>query len=236
MGLPAGTLPPPRRATYADIEAVPANQVAELIEGTLYVMPRPASRHASASSALGGELYGPFERGRSGPGGWRILDEPELHFPDPTAPGEHDALVPDLAGWRRERMPELLNVAAFTLVPDWICEVLSKSTVEHDREVKMPIYARERMHHAWLVDPVKRSLEVYTLDASGRWSAPVIHPGADVVHAPPFDAIGLDLSALWGQAWTRCARSVVHIKPNAFKIRYPKGFVGSSPTFGTSSI
>ena len=198
MGLPAGTLPPPRRATYADLEAVPANQVAELIEGTLYVMPRPASRHASASSALGGELYGPFERGRSGPGGWRILDEPELHFPDSTAPGEHDALVPDLAGWRRERMPELLDVAAFTLVPDWICEVLSKSTVEHDREVKMPIYARERMHHAWLVDPVKRSLEVYTLDAGGRWSAPVIHPGADVVHAPPFDAIGLDLSALWG--------------------------------------
>jgi Uma2 family endonuclease len=197
MGSPAAKLPPPRRATYADLQAVPDTKVAELIHGTLYVMPRPASRHATASSRLTMEIGGPFDRGRGGPGGWRILLEPELHFPDPTAPGEHNALVPDLAGWRRERMPELLDVAAFTLVPDWICEVLSKSTVDHDREVKMPVYAREGVRHAWLVDPVKRTLEVYTLSAAGRWSEPVIHVGADVVRAPPFDAIGLDLSALW---------------------------------------
>jgi Uma2 family endonuclease len=197
---PLGTkpLPPARRATYADLEAVPANQVAELIEGTLYVMPRPAPRHSSAASRLTMKIGGPFDLGERGPGGWRILIEPELHFPDPSKPGEINALVPDIAGWRLERMPVLPSTAYFTLAPDWVCEVISTSTETHDREVKMPIYARERIPHAWLLDPLKRTLEVHTLDANGRWSAPVIHVNVDVVRAPPFDAIGLDLSALWG--------------------------------------
>ena len=194
MGRPAEKM---RRATYADLEAVPATKVAELIRGVLYVMPRPASRHARASSALGFELGGPFDRGRGGPGGWWILDEPELHFPDPTSPGEVDALVPDLAGWRRDRLPVLPDMAAFTLAPDWICEVLSKSTEEHDREVKMPVYAREGVQHAWLIDPVAKTLEVYTLSAQGRGGEPVISSGVEVVRAAPFDAIGLELSALW---------------------------------------
>ena len=194
MGLPAEKM---RRATYADLEAVPATKVAELIRGVLYVMPRPASRHARASSALGFELGGPFDRGRGGPGGWWILDQPELHFPDPTSPGEVDALVPDLAGWRRDRLPVLPDVAAFTLAPDWICEVLSKSTEEHDREEKMPVYAREGVKHAWLIDPVAKTLEVYTLSAQGRCGEPAVSSGVEVVRAAPFDAIGLDLSALW---------------------------------------
>lgn len=197
MGSPAANLPPPRRATYADLEAVPANQVAELIEGTLYVKPRPAPKHASASSALGGELYNPFHRGRSGPGGWWILDEPELRFPDPSKPGEFNTLVPDLAGWRRERMPVLPSTAYFTLAPDWVCEVISTSTEVQDREVKMPIYAREGVPHAWLLDPIAKTLEVYTLDANRRWSEPVIYRDVEVVRAVPFDAIELDLSALW---------------------------------------
>ena len=194
MGLPAMK---PRRATYADLEAAPANHVAELIGGTLHVMPRPAARHANASSGLGGELRGPFHRGRGGPGGWIILDEPEIHFPDPTEPGAIDALVPDLAGWRRERMPEVPDVTAFTLAPDWVCEVLSKSTADHDREEKMPVYAREGVRHVWLVDPIAKTLEVYTLGVDGRWGEPVRHGGTDVVRAAPFEAIGLDLSALW---------------------------------------
>ncbi len=195
MGLPAEK---PRRATYADLEAVPANKVAELIRGTLYVMPRPAPKHARASTRLTGKLSGPFDLGDGGPGGWVILDEPEIHFPDPTAPGAIDAVAPDLAGWRRERMPELPEEAYFTLAPDWICEVLSKSTESHDRHEKMPIYAREGVRHAWLVDPIAKTLEVYTLDEAGGWGAPVIYSGAKVVRAVPFDAIQLDLSVLWG--------------------------------------
>lgn len=194
MGLPAMK---PRRATFADLEAVPPPRVAELIRGTLYIFNRPAARHANASSGLGGELRGPFHRGRGGPGGWIILDEPELHFPDPTEPGAINVLVPDLAGWRRERMPEVPDVAAFKLAPDWICEVLSKSTEDVDREEKMPVYAREGVRHAWRIDPLTKTLEVHTLAANGTWGAPEIHRGADVVRATPFEAIELDLSALW---------------------------------------
>ena len=195
MGLPAEK---PRRATYADLEAVPPNKVAELIRGTLHVMPRPAPKHARASTRLTGKLSGPFDLGDGGPGGWVILDEPEIHFSDPTAPGAIDAVVPDLAGWRRERMPELPEEAYFTVAPDWICEVLSKSTEKYDRDEKMPIYAREGVRHAWLVDPIAKTLEVYTLDGAGRWGAPVVYSGAKVVRAVPFDAIQLDLSVLWG--------------------------------------
>jgi Uma2 family endonuclease len=194
MGLPAR---PPPRATYADLKALPSNRVAELIGGVLHVMPRPALRHARAATRLGAKLDGPFDLDGGGPGGWLLLDEPELHFPDPTEPGAIDALVPDLAGWKRERMPVLPDAAYLTLAPDWICEVLSTSTSEVDRDAKMPVYAREGVGHAWLLDPIAKTLEVYTLGAGRVWGAPVRFGGAEVVHAEPFDAIGLDLSVLW---------------------------------------
>jgi Uma2 family endonuclease len=194
MGQPAAKL---RRATYADLEAVPSTKVAELIGGVLHVMPRPASRHARASTRLTVTLGGPFDLGQGGPGGWQILDEPELHFPDPTAPGEIDALVPDRAGWRVERMPDLPDVAAFTLAPDWICEVLSRSTESVDREEKMPVYAREGVRHAWLLDPIKKTLEVFVLGPGARWSVPQIHRGEARVRVAPFEALELDLSVLW---------------------------------------
>ncbi|WP_441289248.1 Uma2 family endonuclease [Sorangium sp. KYC3313] len=188
-----------RRATYADLEAVPAHQVAELVRGTLHVFPRPAPRHARASSRLGIKLGGPFDLGDGGPGGWHIIDEPELRFPDPDAPGELDALVPDLAGWRRERMPEMPDTAYFALAPDWICEVLSPSTERVDRDDKMPIYAREGVRHAWLVDPIARTLEVYVLGADRGWGPAVVHRDAARVRAEPFHAVELDLAVLWAR-------------------------------------
>jgi Uma2 family endonuclease len=157
-------------AIYADLEAVPAPFRAELIGGVLHVMPRPAPRHANAESGLVIELGGPFHRGRGGPGGWWILPEPELHFPDPTGTNPFDAMSPDVAGWRRERMPKLPKTAHFTLAPDWLCEVLSASTEDEDRNEKMPAYAREGVEHAWLVDPIKRTLEHYALGRGRKWS------------------------------------------------------------------
>jgi Uma2 family endonuclease len=195
MGHPAEKLR--RRATYADLEAVPSNKVAELVRGALHVMPRPAPRHARASTSLTGRLHGPFDLGDGGPGGWWILDEPELHFLDPTEPGEEDVLVPDLAGSRRERMPSLPKEAFFRLAPDWICEVLSKSTEDFDRTEKMPVYAREGVRHAWLIDPVARTLEVYALGAGGVWGEPTVHREVERVRVAPFEAIELDLSVLW---------------------------------------
>src|SRR5262245_52490577 len=148
---------PKRPATYDDLVAVPEHLVAEIVDGELVTSPRPAAPHARASSRLGAELGGPFDRGKNGPGGWILLDEPELHF-------HGNVLVPDIAGWRRERMPELPDAAAFELAPDWVCEVLSPGTMAHDRGAKMPVYAREGVAFVWLVDPSARLLEVFRLD------------------------------------------------------------------------
>jgi Uma2 family endonuclease len=180
-----------RRATYEDLAAVPANLVAEIIHGALVTHPRPAAPHARAASRLGGALDGPFDRGKGGPGGWVILDEPELHLG-----GEH-VIVPDLAGWRRERMPAIpMSAAAFDLAPDWACEVLSPGTAASDRADKLPIYANEKVAHVWLIDPILRTLEVHRLDGATYRTLAVWRDSA-VVRAEPFDAIDLELEALW---------------------------------------
>ena len=180
---------PAKRATYRDVLDAPAHMVAEIVEGALHLQPRPAGRHTLAGSSLGVEIGGPFQRGRGGPGGWWILDEPELHF------GE-DILVPDLAGWRRERMPTVPDDAWFTLAPDWVCEILSPSTRKFDLEEKRPIYAREGIGHLWLVDPSVRTLEAFRL-ADGDWSAAGSASEAEPVSFPPFEAVSFPLDALW---------------------------------------
>jgi Uma2 family endonuclease len=176
-------------ATYADLVAVPDNFVAEILGGELYASPRPASPHGHAAGALGIKLGGPFQYGENGPGGWWFHPEPELHF-------DSDVVVPDIAGWRRERMPTVPNVPYFTLVPDWLCEVLSPSTEAIDRRQKLPIYAREGVQHVWLVDPLQHTLEVLRLE-SQRWSLIATHEADVKVRAEPFDAIELALRALW---------------------------------------
>jgi hypothetical protein len=154
-------LPLARPATYADLLALPDRVVGEIVGGELYVSPRPAPRHAAASAGVGGKLWPPFHDGNGGPGGWWILGEPELHL-------GHDVVVPDLAGWRRVRMPALPDTAYFTITPDWICEVLSPGTARLDRHHKLDVYARAGVAHAWLIDPLARTLEALHLD-SGRW-------------------------------------------------------------------
>ena len=176
-------------ATYDDLREVPDHFVAEMFDGELYATPRPSTLHTHAASTLGAELGGPFHRGRNGPGGWVMWDEPELHF-------GNDVLVPDLAGWRRSRLPAVPDAAFMTLAPDWICEVLSPSTETLDRKKKLRIYARERVEHAWLVDPLRKSLEV-VVRRSGVWAPLVAVDGDTKVRAPPFDAIELELGALW---------------------------------------
>jgi Uma2 family endonuclease len=194
MGQPAEKR---RRATYADLEAVPPGKVAELIDGQLYVFPRPAPRHLNAQGELVTRIRDPFQNRRGGPGGWWILPEPEVHFPEPAEPRGIQVVDPDIAGFRVDRMPELPETAYFPLPPDWVCEVLSPSTEEHDRKTKMPFYAHNGVPWAWLVDPIARTLEVYVLGEGRRWKEPVIHRGDARVRAVPFDAIELDLSVLW---------------------------------------
>ncbi len=180
----------------AAFQAVPDEMVAEILDGELYTFPRPARPHTRTASRLGRRL-GPFDDDPGEPGGWVILDEPELHLgPRP------DKVVPDLAGWRRERMPDALGPedapAHYDIAPDWVCEVISPRTERVDRGKKMRIYRREGVRHAWLINPVAQTLEVYRLD-DGRFWLLDTHEGDEAVRAEPFEAIELPLAALWAR-------------------------------------
>jgi len=180
-----------RQALYEAYCAVPEHQRAEIIDGTLYVSPLLAPRLASAKTGLGAALNSAFQQGRGGPGGWWILFGPEVHLV-PLEP-----MVPDIAGWRVERMPTLPETAYFTLAPDWVCEVLSKSTENVDRTKKLPLYAAHGVSHVWLLDPLAQMLEVHTLGDDRRWREVRIFVGDARVRAEPFAAIELDLATLW---------------------------------------
>lgn len=183
---------PRRKATYDDLCKVPEPFVAEIVDGELFTSPRPAIRHALAASAIGSPIFDRFH-GPPGdperPGGWWILFEPELHLAE-------DVLVPDVAGWRRERLPSLPDVVGVTIAPDWVCEVVSPSTGTLDRRRKMPIYAREGIAHLWLVESLRTTVEVYRLE-NGAWVGAGTHTGAIRARIAPFEALELDLARWW---------------------------------------
>lgn len=187
-------------ATYQDVIDAPENMVAEVLDGELHLQPRPRWRHTRAASALGASLHGAFDDGGHGPGGWVVLDEPELHL------GRRpDILVPDVAAWREERFPVETeeDVPFWTVAPDWVCEVLSESTARVDRMKKVPIYAREGVAYVWLMDPRAQTIEVLKLrDASyqlvGTWG------GTEEPFAlEPFEAVSFPPSAFWGRTLKR---------------------------------
>jgi Uma2 family endonuclease len=181
------TKPLKKGATYDDLRDVPDHFVAEMFDGDLYASPRPALPHANAAGALFAEIHKSFHR--KSLDGWVILFEPELHFGS-------DVLVPDLAGWRRARLPSVPAEAYLTLAPDWICEVLSTSTEAIDRGKKLRIYAREGVAHAWLVDPLAHTLELMSLE-TGWWAQLGRYESEAKVRAAPFDAVELELGTLW---------------------------------------
>jgi Uma2 family endonuclease len=177
-------------ATYQNIVALPENMTGQILFGVLHAHPRPAPKHTQAATTLGEELGPPFKRGRGGPGGWLILDEPELHL-------QRNVLVPDLAGWRRERMPEMpVDKAYFEMAPDWVCEVLSPSTAAIDRGDKARIYATQDVLHLWFVDPEAQTLEVLELDGA-TYRVKEVYSADAKIRAVPFDAIELELGLLW---------------------------------------
>lgn len=176
---------------YAELEALPENLIGEIINGQLYTQPRPTTPHALVESGLAMDIGSAYHRGRGGPGGWWILVEPEIHFVRDT-----EVLVPDLAGWRRERMPRLPNDQRIEVVPDWVCEILSPSTARKDRMTKMPVYARYGVAYLWLVDPLARTLEAFAL-REGRWTVVGLFQEQDIVSVEPFQDIALELGALW---------------------------------------
>ena len=182
-------LPKARAATYADIERLPPHLVGEIIYGTLHAHPRPAARHAVAASELGSEITPPFRRGRGGPGGWIFMVEPELHL------GAH-VVVPDIAGWKIERLTPFPTTAFIETPPDWLAEILSPSTQALDRTDKLAVYAEFGVKHCWYVDPLAKTLEVFALTGS-KWLLAATFKNADPVCAPPFEAHTFPLDNLW---------------------------------------
>jgi Uma2 family endonuclease len=186
-----GATPRRKMASYEDILALPEHLVGEILDGDLYALPRPSPRHALAASALGAAVFDRFAKPGGGdpPEGWWILYEPELHL-------AADILVPDIAGWRREKMASLPEKAFFDLAPDWACEVLSPATEAIDRGRKMEVYAREGVGYLWLVNPIQRTLESHRLVTS-RWTLLATFVGDQRVQAEPFAAVALDMSRWW---------------------------------------
>jgi Uma2 family endonuclease len=182
-----------RPATYQDLLDTPPTQTAEILNGVLHATARPSISVRNVASVLAGELYLPFRRGIKGPGRWALLVEPELHLgADP------DIVIPDVAAWRRDRMPSIpVRDAAIFLAPDWVCEVVSPATERLDRGPKMGLYAREGVEHLWLIEPAARRLDVYRVDSGSSWKRLRTWEGDVAVRAAPFDAVEIDLAVLW---------------------------------------
>jgi len=175
---------------YEELLALPENVVGEIIKGELVVSPRPASKHARASSSLGSKIFDAYDEGNTGPGGWWIVDEPEIKFPD------DEVVVPDIAGWKRDRVPNYPDVTQFKRSPDWVCEVLSPSTARYDKISKLKMYAENKVPYYWIVDPQNRVLEVLSLEGK-TYKLELVFGKGDVVKAPPFEKLEFSLSKLW---------------------------------------
>lgn len=176
-------------ATYDDIRRLPEGMNGEIVDGELFASPRPRMGHGHVATSLAGELTGPFGHGRGGPGGWWIIFEPELHFGP-------NVLIPDVAGWRRDRLPRMTDVPFMELAPDWICEITSRSTASFDRVRKLPVYLKAGVAFAWLVEPATRTIEALRKESDG-WRVIGNFPGDTPARIEPFEAYELDLRILW---------------------------------------
>jgi len=183
--------PRTRLTLYEQLELLPDGLIGEILDGQLHTQPRPTPRHLRAASRLNRIIGRRFDDGDDGPGGWWIFREPELHFVRDT-----EVDVPELAGWRRERMPYPQEGHRFSIVPDWVCEVLSNSTESVDREIKMPIYARFGVAYAWPVDPRNRTLEAYALEGQ-NWREIGRYGGDQQAAVSPFEVVTVRLADLW---------------------------------------
>lgn len=183
------TEPARKRATYDDLYTIPKNMVGEIIDGDIVASPRPSRKHGYSASIIGNELGPPYNMGRGGPGGWIIIGEPEISFGD-------NILVPDLAGWKKERFPESEDHNWISISPDWVCEIISQGSIRIDRVEKMGIYVQHMVSYFWIIDPSNKTFEALKNEA-GRWLIIGTYAEDDKVRAEPFQEIEIDLNCLW---------------------------------------
>lgn len=176
--------------TLADIDALPSGVKGEIIEGVLYTMTRPRGPHQSTAMIIGSDINGPFQRGKGGPGGWWILGEPGIELPNTPE------IAPDIAGWRKERLPQLPADSAITVVPDWVCEILSPTTRRHNVLVKKPYYAKIGVRHVWIVDLSARTVAASRLQ-DGLWVELGTWGDEKDARIEPFVEVALDISSWW---------------------------------------
>jgi Uma2 family endonuclease len=181
-------------ATIQDLEALPEGSRTELINGRLSALPRPTGAHLKATNELFYELQGPFSRKKGGPGGWLFVIEPQLYLVGKK--GREHSMIPDIAGWRRERLAEVPRSYRFDITPDWVCEVISESSRVQDRQEKPPIYLSCGVSFYWLIEPEARELEVWKA-AEDVWQVFGVFSREDKVKAASFGEVELDLSVLW---------------------------------------
>ena len=177
-------------STLADLDALPTGIIGEIINGVLYTRTKPRARHQRTTRLIGGRIGDPFDDGIGGPGGWWIVTEPGIELPNTPE------ISPDVAGWRRERMPELPADESIRVVPDWVCEILSKTTRRHDQLVKMPYYAKVGVAYAWVVDLESRVLTVHRLE-SAEWRIIGTYSEETEARIAPFDAIPFNVAGWW---------------------------------------
>lgn len=207
--------PTRKRATYQDVVDAPENMVAEIIDGELFLASRPKARGARNHGGIFAVLMGAFEYGQNGPGGWRFVVEPELHW---GSPDRLEVLVPDIAGWREERFVDSLD-GYFHVVPDWICEVASPSTAHVDRMKKMPLYARQKVSHVWLPDPKTWLVDVFRFEKT-RYSLVGTYGGDKPIRAEPFDEVEIPPAFFWGTSAPPAEDSGP--KPKAKAVKRPR--------------
>jgi Uma2 family endonuclease len=193
------------RVHDADLELAPPHRIAEIIDGELIVRRVPPPIESAAATALSAEIGVAYRFGRGKPGGWVLLNKPEVHL------AEH-VLVPDLAAWRQDRLMPLPETPYVKITPDWVCEVLSPETAGNDRGRKPWIYAEAGVGHLWLLDPRVRLLETFAL-ADGKWKLLETFTDTDEVSAPPFDAVSFSLDVLW--PFDQLGESTIEDKPEA---------------------
>jgi Uma2 family endonuclease len=181
----------PKLLTYEALLALEDGVKAEVISGSLEVLPGPLPRHGRAQRTLGSFIGKPFDDddGLGGPGGWWIFLEVDVQL------SEHDIVRPDLSGWRRERLADP-DERPFTTAPDWACEILSPSTARRDRVTKRHLYAKHGIRHYWLLDPDTRTLEALEL-RDGVWIEVGVYDDTATVRLPPFTEVELPIGRLF---------------------------------------